>query len=138
LNVKSYEDNFLDAPNENYLVAVYLRSDKMFDSYERKVNDLLTFMGDIGGLSEALVGIGMVIVGFITQKMFMSKIVRKIYHIRKYENIDHEADKRKELNSPKNGNEADTERPAIGVSNKNRSLKGIGSTNKGGKINDDT
>jgi hypothetical protein len=23
--------------------------------------------------------------------MFMSKIVRKIYHIRKYENIDHEA-----------------------------------------------
>jgi hypothetical protein len=48
-------------------------------------------MGDIGGLSEALISIGMLIVGFITQKMFMSKIVRKIYHIRKYENIEHEA-----------------------------------------------
>jgi hypothetical protein len=47
-------------------------------------------MGDIGGLSEALIGIGVVIVGFITQKMFMSKIIRKIYHIRKYENIEHE------------------------------------------------
>jgi hypothetical protein len=55
----------LDIPDENYLAAVYMRSDKMYDSYERKVNDLLTFMGDIGGLSEALLGIGMIFVGFI-------------------------------------------------------------------------
>jgi len=88
--VKPYDDNFRDEARENYLVAVYMRSDKMYDAYERKVNDLLTFMGDIGGLSEALIGIGVVIVGFITQKMFMSKIIRKIYHIRKYENIEHE------------------------------------------------
>jgi hypothetical protein len=92
--VKSYDDNYSDAPGENFLVAIYMRSDKMYDTYDRKVNDLLTLMGDIGGLSEALIGIGIVIVGFITQKMFMSKIVRKIYHIRRYENIDHEADKR--------------------------------------------
>ena len=88
--MKPYDDNFKDEAGENYLVSLYMRSDKMYDSYERKVNDLLTFMGDIGGLSEALIGIGVVIVGFITQKMFMSKIIRKIYHIRKYENIEHE------------------------------------------------
>jgi len=62
--------------------------------YNRKVNDLLTFLGDIGGLSEALLGIGMLLVGFLSQKMFMSKIIRKIYHIRKYDNIDHEAMKK--------------------------------------------
>jgi len=90
LNVKPYDDNFKDEAGENYLVSLYMRSDKMYDSYERKVNDLLTFMGDIGGLSEALIGIGVVIVGFINQKLFMSKIIRKIYHIRKYENIEHE------------------------------------------------
>jgi hypothetical protein len=39
-------------------------------------------------------GIGVLFVGFLSQKIFMSKIVRKIYHIRKYENIDHEANKR--------------------------------------------
>ncbi len=88
--MKPYDDNFKDEAGENYLVSLYMRSDKMYDSYERKVNDLLTFMGDIGGLSEALIGIGVVIVGFINQKMFMSKIIRKIYHIRKYENIEHE------------------------------------------------
>ncbi len=107
LNVKSYDDNYVDAPGENYMIAIYMRSDKMYDSYERKVNDLLTFMGDIGGLSEALIGIGVMIVGFITQKMFMSKIVRKIYHIRKYENIEHEAQTRKTKKVQIDGNEAD-------------------------------
>ena len=87
------------------MVAIYMRSDKMYDFYERKVNDLLTFMGDIGGLSEALINIGMLIVGFITQKMFMSKIVRKIYHIRKYENIEHEGQESVKVD----GNEADQE-----------------------------
>jgi hypothetical protein len=66
LNVKNYEDNFSEIQGEEYIAAVYMRSDKMYDSYERKVNDLLTFMGDIGGLSEALIGIGMIFVGFIT------------------------------------------------------------------------
>ena len=107
LNVKSYHDNYVDAPGENYMIAIYMRSDKMYDSYERKVNDLLTFMGDIGGLSQALIGIGVMIVGFITQKMFMSKIVRKIYHIRKYENIEHEAQTRKTKKVQIDGNEAD-------------------------------
>jgi hypothetical protein len=93
--VKSYEDNFNNAPEENFIVAIYMRSDKMYDSYERKVNDILTFMGDIGGLSETLINIGVLIVSFITQKMFMSKIVRKIYQIRKYENIDDEPQEKK-------------------------------------------
>ena len=76
--MKSYEDNFNDAPGENFIVAIYMRSDKMYDSYERKVNDILTFMGDIGGLSEALIGIGAIIVGFITQKMFLKSFERYI------------------------------------------------------------
>jgi len=105
--VKPYEDNFSDVAGENYMVAIFIRSDKMYDFYERKVSDLLTFMSNIGGLSEALIKIGMLIVGFITQKMFMSKIVRKIYHIRKYENIEQEPH---EGNTKKvDGNEADQE-----------------------------
>ncbi len=105
--MKSYEDNFSDVAGENYMVGIYMRSDKMYDFYERKVNDLLIFMGDIGGLSEALINIGMLIVGFITQKMFMSKIFRKIYQIRKYENIEHEGPERKTVKI--DGNEADQE-----------------------------
>lgn len=56
-----------------------MRSDKLYDSYERKVNDILTLMGDVGGLYGFLIGIGIVIVGFVSQKIFMSKIIKKIY-----------------------------------------------------------
>jgi hypothetical protein len=44
----------------------------------------------------------------------MSKIVRKIYHIRKYDNIDHESNRRVSTMSPgvgpTDGFEGDTER----------------------------
>jgi hypothetical protein len=62
LNIKSYDDNYSD--KDGYIVAVYIRSDKFYDSYERKVDDILTLLGDIGGLSEALFGFGMIIVGY--------------------------------------------------------------------------
>jgi hypothetical protein len=88
VNIRQYDDIYSD--KDGYVVAVYLRSDRMFDKYERQVYDTLTFLGDIGGLTEALISIGTLIVGFFTQKMFMSKIVRKIYHIRKYDSIESE------------------------------------------------
>ena len=85
-NIKIYNDNLRD--DEPYIVAIYLLSDKKYDVYSHQVTDILTFMRDLGGLSEALIGIRMLAVEFISQKMFMSKIFSKIYHIRKYENID--------------------------------------------------
>lgn len=76
------------------MVTVYIRADKMYDSYERKVTDILSLMGDLGGLLEFFRIIGEICVGFIASKLFMSSIVRKIYHIRKYDNIEYEANKR--------------------------------------------
>ena len=55
---------------------------------------MLNLLSNIGGLFEALFGIGLFVVGFIAQKIFMSKIIKKVYHIRKYDNIDHELHKR--------------------------------------------
>ena len=86
-----------------------MRSDRLFDKYERQVYDILTFLGDIGGLTEALISIGTLIVGFFTQKMFMSKIVRKIYHIRKYDNIEHESAARLKKELEDEGPQAETE-----------------------------
>lgn len=61
--MKSYDDNYSD--KDGCIVAVYIRSDKLYDSYERKVDDILTLLGDIGGLSEALLGLGSFLVGFL-------------------------------------------------------------------------
>lgn len=108
-NIRNYDDTYND--KEGYMVAVYLRSDKFYDSYERNVDDLLTVMGDVGGLNEALCSIGMLLVGFFSSRQFMSKIVRKIYHIRKYDNIDHETKLRINADGqPIDGFEGDNER----------------------------
>ena len=37
--------------NEGYLVAVYIRADKVYNHYEVKTEDLLTFLGEVGGLN---------------------------------------------------------------------------------------
>jgi len=55
--------------------------------YERKVSDILTLMAEIGGLHKALFTIGMILVSFVAQKVFMSNVVRHIYQVRNYENI---------------------------------------------------
>lgn len=66
---------------------MYIRADKMFDSYDRTVIDILSMLGAVGGLKDFFLMIGSVLVGYITKKMFMSNILKKIYQIRKYENI---------------------------------------------------
>lgn len=87
--MKTYDDNYLDS--DGYLVGVFIRADKFYDSYARKVTDILTLLGDIGGLQDFFIMCGGVLVGFLAQKMFMSSIVKKIYHIRNYGNIEYEA-----------------------------------------------
>lgn len=54
---------------------------------------MLTLLGDVGGLLEFFKLIGELLVGFVASRIFMSSIIRKIYHIRKYDNIEYEASK---------------------------------------------
>jgi hypothetical protein len=89
--VRYYEDSYSEG--EGTLVSIYIRADKYYDSYERTVVDILTLLGDIGGLKEFFMLIGNLFVGFIASKLFMSSIVKKIYHIRKYDNIQYESRK---------------------------------------------
>ncbi len=48
-NIKSYDDN-LDPEEGGSIASIYLRLDKSFDIYDRKVNDVLTLLAAIGGL----------------------------------------------------------------------------------------
>jgi len=84
-NIKTYDSDYSD--DEGYLVAVYIQADKFYDSYDRRVTDILTVLGDLGGLQDFLEIVGHILVGYVAKKMFISSIVRKIYHMRKYENI---------------------------------------------------
>jgi len=56
--------------NNNELVRLYLRADKKFKIYERKIYSILDMLGDIGGLLEAFHFLGIIFVGFFASKKF--------------------------------------------------------------------
>lgn len=64
-----------------------MKLDKQYEQVNRKVNTVLTLLAQVGGLQRTLLAIGMVIVTFVAQKVFMAQIVHKVYQIRKYENL---------------------------------------------------
>lgn len=65
-------------------MAVYMRYDKAYDSYSRKIYSVLEFLGDIGGFKETLLMFGQFVIGFIVERLFYAKIMKNIYHTRKY------------------------------------------------------
>lgn len=74
-NIKSYDGSY----NLNYLSAVYIRYDSQFDTYTRTVYGVLDWLSAIGGLAGSLMaGIG-AIVSYFANRMFISKIVSKVY-----------------------------------------------------------
>ncbi|CDW88099.1 accessory gland protein [Stylonychia lemnae] len=81
-NNRFYDNQY--KKEQGYVVAVFLRYDNRYDVYERKIYSLLELLGDIGGLQGALMGIGFLLVGFISSRMFISDIMHKIYQVRKY------------------------------------------------------
>lgn len=76
------------------MAAVYIRSDKMYDAYNRRVLDLLTFMGSLGGLFETLKYIGLLIFGTFAHWLFMSKVIKHVYQVRNYDNVNHAVDRK--------------------------------------------
>lgn len=80
-NIRFYDNDYTDS--EGYILSIYIRLDKEFDIYDRKVGNLITLLSVLGGLQKALFAIGALFVQFVVSKIFISKIVHKIYQIRK-------------------------------------------------------
>jgi len=63
--------------------AVFLRFDKNFDFYERKTYSLLDLLGDIGGLTEALVFIATILVISMAKQFMLSHIMSEVFYVSK-------------------------------------------------------
>lgn len=55
-NINFYDNDYTD--EEGYIFSIYIRLDKEFDTYERKVGNLITLLSVLGGLQKALFAIG--------------------------------------------------------------------------------
>lgn len=65
--------------------------------FKRKVVDLLVVMGDVGGLKEFFLLFGSLLVNYITSRKFMSRIIKKVYQMRNYANIEVEAKRKSDM-----------------------------------------
>ena len=82
-----------DSTPRDYIAAVYVRSDKFFDHYDRKAADILTIFGDVGGLGLFLMLIGYLLVAPLARKLVMSKVIRRVFQSRNYKVIEDVADR---------------------------------------------
>ena len=48
------------------MVAVYIRTDIMYNKFSRKVTDILSLLADIGGLQGFFISIGIILISFLT------------------------------------------------------------------------
>ncbi len=75
-NTRTYEDSLTD----DTLATIYFRMDSKYYSYTRDVYTVLELMGDIGGLWSALFSIGSILISFLTKRLFLSSLMREMYH----------------------------------------------------------
>jgi hypothetical protein len=76
-NIVRSDDDYQD--KNGYVLAVYVKLDKQYEVVTRKVSDVLTLLAAIGGLQKTLFAIGMIVVTFVAQKVFMANIIKQIY-----------------------------------------------------------
>jgi hypothetical protein len=59
--------------------AIYIRYDTRYDLYGRKIYSVLDLLGDIGGLYQSMFSIGLILIQFLAERMFVSSILKQIY-----------------------------------------------------------
>ncbi|CDW76970.1 UNKNOWN [Stylonychia lemnae] len=86
-NQRSYDDSYSD--QQGYFIALFLRLDNRYDKYSRKIYSILELLSEVGGLYRSLFAIGLIFVGKIASRLFLSDIMNKIYQVRKHINFNH-------------------------------------------------
>ena len=65
-------------------LAIYLRADKEKTRYTRISYDMLTYLGDLGGLLDIVLMFGSLCTGFFARKLFQAALIRQAYRIQSY------------------------------------------------------
>eukprot|EP00347_Sterkiella_histriomuscorum_P023442 403334623 len=79
-SVNDYREYFDDlGADDNTMAALFIRMDKAFDIYERKIYGVSDLLGDIGGFKESLIMIGLFCVGFFQDRLLNSALLKHVY-----------------------------------------------------------
>ena len=61
-----------------------MRYDKSYEKFSRKIYSILEWFESIGGFKETIKMICEISVYLLVEKLFFAKIMKNIYHVRKY------------------------------------------------------
>ena len=71
-----------DTPiSDRIYVKLYFRADAKHRVYEREVESIVDYMGDIGGILEVVSMFGIMLTGFFVQRALKSEMVKEVYQV---------------------------------------------------------
>ena len=65
-------------------ISIFFRADSENRFYKREGYDLLTFLGDLGGLFDICMIMGMTLTSIFAGRMFTAALIRSAYRVQKY------------------------------------------------------
>jgi hypothetical protein len=85
---------YVKSPDGFEVLQFYIRVDTKYDVYERNVYTILNLSSDIGGLSQTLVFIGLMLTFIFSDRLFKSGIMSEMYQVEMYKSkIDEKGEK---------------------------------------------
>ena len=64
------------AVQDRLYISIYLRQDEMQKIYKREEYDLLTYLGDMGGLLDIILVVGAAISSSVVSRLFFASLVK--------------------------------------------------------------
>ena len=65
-------------------INIFIRAGMESNFYKREGYDLLTYLGDLGGLFDIVYIVGSIITGLLTSKIFTATLISQLYRIQNY------------------------------------------------------
>ena len=70
--------------SEKEYLGIFFRAENEHRVYKRIAYDILTYLGDLGGLMDILFAIGGLCTGIFASKLFQAALIRQAYRVQSY------------------------------------------------------
>ena len=76
---------FFKPVKDRQYLNIFLRADNQSNIYKRISYDVLSYLGDLGGLLDAILMIGFTFTSFFASKLFRAALINQFYKVQQYD-----------------------------------------------------
>ena len=74
----------MSAKDKNY-INIFLAADNKLRIYKREVTKIMDFLGDIGGIIEIVLAIGLLVTSAFVTRSMNAEMIKEAYTVQRYE-----------------------------------------------------